>query len=115
MEWYLTVLKQYAVFSGRARRKEYWFFALFNFIISLLLTGIDSLIGTAGTLNMIYSVAVLVPSLAVSIRRLHDIGRSAWWMLLAFIPVIGWLVLLYFGLKDSEPGSNAYGPNPKGM
>jgi uncharacterized membrane protein YhaH (DUF805 family) len=119
MSWYLEVLKKYAVFSGRARRKEYWMFFLINLIISVVLIAIDSLIGTfspqarVGLLQSIYSLAVLIPSLAVTVRRLHDTGRTGWWILIGLIPVIGGIVLLIFMLLDSEPGSNEYGPNPK--
>ena len=119
MSWYLEVLQKYAVFSGRARRKEYWMFFLINLIISIVLIAIDSLIGTfrpqagVGLLQGLYSLAVLIPSLAVTVRRLHDIGRSGWWILIGLIPVIGGIVLLIFALLDSEPGANEYGPNPK--
>lgn len=111
--------KKYAVFSGRARRKEYWFFALFNIIISLALTFIDSQTGSLdeagdiGVLGTIYGLLVFIPSIAVSVRRLHDIGRSGWWLLIAFVPLIGGIVLLIFMLLDSEPGGNQYGDSPK--
>jgi len=119
MNWYLEVFKKYAVFSGRSRRKEYWYFVLFNLIACIILAIIDVLTGTysahtgMGLLGAVYGLAVLVPGIAVSVRRLHDTGRSGWWLLLAFIPVIGGLVLLIFMLQDSKPGENQYGPNPK--
>ena len=118
MNWYLEVLKKYAVFSGRARRKEYWFFALFNIIIGLALTFIDFSTGLydvefeIGLLSSLYSLAVLVPSIAVTIRRLHDTSRTGWWFLIAFVPIIGVIVLLVFMVFDSTPGDNQYGPNP---
>jgi uncharacterized membrane protein YhaH (DUF805 family) len=118
MNWYLEVLKKYAVFSGRARRKEYWFFVLFNIIIALALTFIDFSTGLydvefeIGLLSSLYSLAVLVPSIAVTIRRLHDTGRTGWWFLIAFVPIIGAIVLLVFMVFDSTPGDNQYGPNP---
>jgi uncharacterized membrane protein YhaH (DUF805 family) len=119
MSWYLEVLKKYAVFSGRARRKEYWIFILINIVISIVLIAIDYLIGTfdpqtgAGVLQGLYSLAVLIPSLAVTVRRLHDTGRTGWWILIGLIPVIGGIVLLIFMVLDSERGVNQYGPNPK--
>ena len=121
MNWYLQALKQYAVFKGRARRKEYWFFALFNLIVSVVLTVVDYMTGSldpelgVGLLSGIYSLAILIPSLAVTVRRLHDTDRTGWWVLIAFIPFIGAIVLLVFMLLDSQPGDNRYGPNPKGV
>ena len=112
MNWYLTVLKKYAVFAGRARRMEYWMFFLFNLIISIVLTCIDVFVGTA-VLGMIYSLAVLIPSLAVAVRRLHDTDRSGWWILIGLVPVIGFIVLLVFMVMDGTPGSNRFGDNPK--
>jgi uncharacterized membrane protein YhaH (DUF805 family) len=113
LHWYLKVLKQYAVFSGRARREEYWMFLLFNIIIDLVLGGIEGLAGGPGILGIIYSLAVLIPSIAVSVRRLHDTDRSGWWLLIGLIPLIGAIVLLVFMVQDSQPGENQYGPNPK--
>src|SRR5919199_91334 len=119
VNWYLEVLKKYAVFDGRARRQEYWMFILFNIIITAVLALIDSLIGTVirqagfGLLQGLYDLAVLLPSIAVTVRRLHDTGRTGWWILIGLIPVIGGIVLLIFMLLDSEPGANEYGPNPK--
>ena len=114
MEWYLAVLRKYAVFSGRARRKEFWMFVLVNFIISLGLGVISIVIKDKNNiLGMLYSLAVFLPSLAVSVRRLHDTGRSGWWLLIGFIPIIGWIALLIFYIMDSQPGENKYGPNPK--
>lgn len=119
MNWYLDALKKYAQFGGRSRRKEYWFFVLINMIIVFLLTFIDGLTGTLnaqsglGLLSGIYNLLVLIPSLAVAFRRLHDTGRSAWWLLLFLIPVIGLLVIIVFLVQDSEEGQNQYGISPK--
>ncbi len=119
MNWYFDVLKKYAVFSGRARRKEYWFFVLFNIIISIILAVIDGVTGTLdpesgmGLLGLVYTLAILIPALAVSVRRLHDTGRSGWWLLLLLIPLIGTIVILIFMVQDSKPEENQYGPNPK--
>ena len=119
MNWYLQALKKYADFSGRARRKEYWFFVLFNIIISVVLTVCDVFMGTysaaasIGILTGIYTLAVLIPGIAVTVRRLHDTGRSGWWILIILVPLIGAIVLLIFMLIDSQAGTNAYGPSPK--
>jgi uncharacterized membrane protein YhaH (DUF805 family) len=120
MNWYLEVVKKYAVFSGRAQRAELWFFVLFNFIITVVLSFVDGLMGTVsaetgvGLLSGVYSIAILLPAIAVACRRLHDTGRTGWWLLIGFIPVIGAIVLLVFYVLDSQPGDNEYGPNPKG-
>ena len=121
MNWYLEALKKYATFEGRARRKEFWFFALFNFLAILVLALIDGVFGTfseeagIGLLSGIYVLAIFIPSIAVTVRRLHDTDRSGWWILLSFLPLIGGLVLLVFEVLDSTPGANKYGPNPKGV
>jgi uncharacterized membrane protein YhaH (DUF805 family) len=114
MHWYLDVLKQYAVFDGRARRQEYWMFILIHVIIVIVLSTIEGVIGLGGMLSTIYTLAVLVPNIAVAVRRLHDTSRSGWWVLIGFIPLIGLIVLIIFFVQDSTPGSNEYGPNPKG-
>lgn len=128
IDWYLDVFRKYAVFSGRSRRNEYWSFMLINTIIALVYIGmlffgayISS--GDESVFNGIqmitnvlyygYGIASLVPGLAVTIRRLHDIGKSGWWYLIGLIPFVGSIVLIVFFCKDSEPGSNEYGPNPK--
>jgi uncharacterized membrane protein YhaH (DUF805 family) len=121
MNWYLDVLKKYAEFSGRARRKEYWMFALFNALIyiaimvfSAILGSIDNSLALIGTLLLlVYALAIFVPSLAVAVRRLHDTGRSGWWFLIAFVPFVGGIILLVFTVQDSVPGENEYGKNPK--
>jgi len=118
MNLYLEVLKKYAVFSGRARRKEFWVFFLFNFIIGYVLDLIERIADIApqsdqSILASLYMLAILLPWLAVVIRRLHDTGRSGWWMLIAFVPIIGMIVLLVSMVTDRQPGENQYGPNPK--
>ncbi len=119
MSWYLEVLKKYAVFGGRARRREYWYFVLFNLIISIVLTGIDGMTGSLsaqtglGLLSGIYSLAILIPSIAVSVRRLHDTDRSGWWLFIVLVPLVGAIILLVFAVQDSKPGANQFGENPK--
>ena len=113
MEWYIKVLEHYVDFEGRARRMEYWMFVLINLFIILGLGLLEALIGTGGVIGSLYSLAILIPSIAVSVRRLHDTGRSGWWILIGFIPVIGTLVLLIFYCLDGEPGDNEWGPDPK--
>lgn len=113
MDWYLKVLKNYVGFSGRARRKEYWMFVLFNLIVSAGLVILEFILDIKSVLTVIYSLAILLPSLAVTFRRLHDTGRSGWWILIGLIPFIGGIVLLVFDCLDSESNDNQYGPNPK--
>jgi len=115
MNWYLDVSKKYAVFKGRARRKEYWMFVLFNLIIALVLGLIERLVGGPGILTNLYSLAVLIPGLAVAVRRLHDTNRSGWWILIGLVPLVGVIILIVFLVQDSRPGDNQYGPNPKGI
>jgi len=113
MNWYLDVLKyKYALFEGRARREEFWMFTLINFIISIVVGLIAGAIGLK-FLSFVYSLIVMVPSLALGARRLHDTNRSGWWQLLNLIPIIGWIVLIIWYATDSEAGSNQYGENPK--
>jgi len=120
MHWYLDVLKKYAVFEGRARRSEYWFFTLFNFLIMLGLILIDVYMATAnpqtgiGVLSGLYSLGVLIPSISVLVRRLHDTNRSGWWFWIGLVPLIGGLILLIFMFLDGTAGDNEYGPDPKG-
>lgn len=110
MNWYFKVLKQYADFNGRARRKEYWFFVLFNAIVGVILYFVG-----VGVLSTIYSIFIFIPSLAVVVRRLHDIGKSGWMILIALIPIAGGIWLLILMLTDSQQGDNEYGPNPKAV
>lgn len=120
MNWYIDVLKKYAVFSGRARRKEYWMFILISTIITIVLSAIEvaaSLNDPAtgpGLISGLYSLAVFIPSIAVLVRRLHDTDRTGWWLLLFLLPLIGVIVLIVFLATDSSAGDNQYGPNPKG-
>ncbi len=114
MNYYIDAWKNYVNFQGRARRQAYWMFVLFNIIVAVILSIIDNVIGTGGLLGGIYSLAVLLPGIALGVRRLHDIGKSGWWLLIALVPLIGAIVLLIFAVMDSQPGENQYGPNPKG-
>jgi uncharacterized membrane protein YhaH (DUF805 family) len=129
VDWYLDAFRNYAVFTGRSRRAAYWYFVLFNVIVNFGLAIVASLLGALngseslglfGILAfivygiwIIYGLAIILPTLALSVRRLHDTDRSGWWFLLNFVPV-GNIVLLVFFLLDSTPGQNQYGPNPKG-
>jgi uncharacterized membrane protein YhaH (DUF805 family) len=119
MDWYLKVLKNYAGFSGRARRTEYWMFALVNVVVAIVLAGLsqvlkDSALGTVFmVLYVAYALAVIVPGLAVTWRRLHDTGRSGAWYFIALIPVVGPIVLLVFLATAGHVGDNPYGADPK--
>jgi uncharacterized membrane protein YhaH (DUF805 family) len=118
VNWYLKAFKEYATFSGRARRKEYWYFVLFYIIGVMLMSFLDGILGSfsteagIGLFGGIFILVHILPSIAVSVRRLHDISRTGWWYLLIIIPLIGPLVLFVFSIMDSKE-ANRYGPNPK--
>ncbi len=117
-DWYKSVLSKYAEFGGRARRSEFWYFTLVNIIILIVLEVLGATIhGSVGVVFMalaaIYALAVLVPTLAVTVRRLHDTGRSGWWYFIALVPAVGPIILLVFECSDSVPETNQWGPNPK--
>lgn len=129
MEWMLMPYRRYFEFSGRSRRKEYWMFALFNFLVCLAFMFLIMAVG--GTMEygeqpemgplasvaiiamFVWAIATIIPSLAVTFRRLHDTDHSAWWILIGFVPIIGGLVLLYFYLIEGTRGPNRFGPDPK--
>ena len=119
MNWYIAVLKKYAVFSGRARRKEYWMFFLFNFIFTCIAMILDNVFGIAieslyyGPIYILYGLAMFLPSLAVAVRRFHDTGKSGWFILISLIPLIGSIWYIVLMVRDSDPGENQYGANPK--
>jgi uncharacterized membrane protein YhaH (DUF805 family) len=121
MRWYLEALKKYAVFGGRARRMEYWMFVLFNVIFSIATFCIDMVVGAAsglggfGILFCLYSLGIFIPSISVAVRRLHDIGKSGWWLLICFVPLVGAIVLLVFYIQPGQAGANTYGPDPKAV
>jgi len=108
-----SVLTQYAGFSGRARRSEYWWFYLFITIVNIVFGCLSGVAEAAVFIGLIVSLALLLPTIAVSVRRLHDTNRSGWFMLLGLIPIVGGIILLIFFTQDSKPGPNRFGPNPK--
>jgi uncharacterized membrane protein YhaH (DUF805 family) len=112
MHWFIKVVKQYADFNGRARRSEYWFYILFYMLIIIALALLEALL-MPGVLTGLFTLGLLLPSLAVAVRRLHDTDRSGWWVLIAFLPLIGGLVLLVFMVLDGTEGENRFGPSPK--
>lgn len=119
MEWYLKALKSYVDFTGRARRKEYWMFILFHLLIIAALGFSNAFVAeTIGVqvgaiLLAIYAIGTILPTLAVTVRRLHDTNRSGWWILIRFIPLVGDIILLIFLIFEGDAGDNAYGPDPK--
>ncbi len=119
MSYYLKALKQYADFSSRATRKDFWMFVLFNILFSIAARIVDGIIGTSGIvygsglIGALYFLAIFIPGLAVTVRRLHDISKSGWWILIACIPVIGWIWIFILLVTDSNTEENQYGPNPK--
>ena len=119
MNWFITALKKYAVFSGRSQRSEYWFFVLFYLLIYIVLAIVDNVAGSfdsksgVGLFTGIFWLAMLIPYLSVTVRRLHDTDRTGWWILIALIPLIGAIVLLVFLVQDSDAEANRFGANPK--
>jgi uncharacterized membrane protein YhaH (DUF805 family) len=119
VSWYLVVLKKYAVFAGRARRSEYWNFFLFNLLVTFALAAVDAISGNfsmergIGLLGGIYTLGVFLPSVAVSVRRLHDTDRSGWWLLAGLIPIVGVILLAVFTMQEGRPSANRFGANPK--
>jgi uncharacterized membrane protein YhaH (DUF805 family) len=120
-----SVFSQYVGFSGRARRSEYWWFVVFSILVNVVTTLLDNVLGTtmgsddalynAGIIGTIAGLALLLPSLALAVRRLHDTDRTGWWLLIVLVPFLGAIVLLVFFVLDSTPGANRFGPNPKGL
>ncbi len=127
MNYYFGAFKKYAVFSGRASRSEYWYYLLFNILVSIALTFLDFVIIrnnllVVGGLNVnvniltgLYALATLIPGLALSVRRMHDIGKSGWMLLVSLIPLVGFIWLIVLMATDSNPGENKFGPNPKSV
>lgn len=111
MDYFIAAFKQFADFSGRTRRKDFWMFILFYWIFYVVLATIDVVIGTM-FLATIYGLVMFVPTLSIGARRLHDTTRSGWWQLLYLIPIIGLIIMIVFLIQDSH-NTNDYGPNPK--
>lgn len=117
-----SVFQNYANFNGRARRSEYWFFVLFTMCVSIILgiisaifSGSEAMSTILSVITGIFSLAILVPQLAVGVRRLHDVGKSGWYFLFGLIPLVGSILLLVWFCTDSQPGDNKFGPNPKNI
>lgn len=127
MEWYLNVMKEnFSNFSGRARRKEFWMWYLFYVIVLIVAVILDGVLGTGfelgygvtspyGWIYLIAALAHVIPGLAVSVRRLHDVGKSGWFMLISLVPIIGGIWLLVLACTDGDSSENAYGPSPKSV
>ena len=118
MKWFIETMKKTFNFSDRSRRKEYWMFMLIATLLMLAFTLVDAFAGLelaedVGILSTLFSLILIIPSLSVTFRRLHDTGKSGWWILISLIPIIGWIVLLVFTVQDSENGVNRFGSNPK--
>jgi len=119
MNWFLLALKKYAIFSGRSRRSEFWYFVLFYLIIYFVLALLDGFTGTfdsdsgMGLLSGLFALALIIPNLSVTVRRLHDTNRSGWWVLLCLVPLIGQIVLIVFMAKNGDVGENRFGADPK--
>ncbi len=112
MNWYLKVMREYFNVTGRARRTEYWMYFLVYIGIIIVASVLDAILNSQ-LIGALVALAHLIPSITVGVRRLHDIGRSGWWLLIALIPLIGWIIALYWAVKEGDAHDNAYGPNPK--
>ncbi|MBT2481415.1 DUF805 domain-containing protein [Streptomyces sp. ISL-94] len=115
MNYYTDVLKKYADFSGRARRQEYWMFFLCNLAVAIVVAIIDAVIGANMIIYGLYVLAIIVPCIALTVRRLHDLGKSGWWCFIVFIPLVGGIWLIVLAATEGQPGPNQYGPSPKAV
>lgn len=115
MHYYTDVLKKYVDFSGRARRQEYWMFFLFNLAALIIAAILDGVIGSSPLIYALYALATFLPNLGVTVRRLHDSGKSGWWILVALIPLVGGIWLLVLLATEGQPNPNQYGPSPKAV
>ena len=115
MEWATLPLKRYAEFSGRSRRKEYWSFFLLMLAANIVVSIVGGILGDviSGLLSIVLFLAFFIPGIAVGIRRLHDTGRSGWWLLISLVPIVGAIVLIVFLVTEGTKGPNEYGPDPK--
>lgn len=109
-----SVYSNYVNFQGRAERSEFWWFVLFYFVAVIVLSLIDGALDSGGILYGLFLLGTILPYLAVSVRRLHDTGKSGWWILLSLVPIVGVIVLIIFYVQKSEPGANKFGPSPVG-
>ncbi|HRO78692.1 MAG TPA: DUF805 domain-containing protein [Acinetobacter towneri] len=112
-DWFIKCIKNYVNFSGRARRKEYWFFRLTIFLLTMAILLVESVLGSDGIFLGLFLLATFLPDLSVSVRRLHDVGRSGWWLLMLFIPIIGAILLLIWFVTEGQKNENLYGSSPK--
>jgi uncharacterized membrane protein YhaH (DUF805 family) len=112
MNWYLKVMRNYLNINGRARRTEYWMFILVYIGIVIVASILDAMLGM-GLLGGLVTLVHLIPSITVGVRRLHDINRSGWWLLIALVPLVGWIIAIYWAAKEGDAQDNQYGPNPK--
>jgi uncharacterized membrane protein YhaH (DUF805 family) len=113
INWFMKVVTQhYFDFNGRAHRAEFWWYVLVVIIVSVILNVIDGIIHTGGILGGLWSLAMLLPNLGVAVRRLHDINRSGWWILIAFVPIVGAILLIYWYAQPGTSGANQFGPDP---
>ena len=116
MEWYFTVLRKYALFAGRARRKEFWMFVLISAVVVLVLGIVNELMGAdVPALPVYYTLAVVLPGFAVTVRRLHDTDRSGWWLLILLVPIVGAIVFLVFMATPGGEMANSFGASPKAV
>jgi len=113
MNWYVEAFRKYAQFSGRARRMEFWMFTLINLLVIVGLLVFSDKLRLASILLAIYCFGMVIPNLALTVRRLHDTGRSGWWILIGIVPLIGAIAMLIFEVLPGDVGDNAYGPDPK--
>lgn len=113
MKWYKIALSKYGVIAGRARRREFWMFHLFNFIIYLVLSIAEMKLGIVYYLSLPFMVIMIIPTLTVAIRRLHDNGKSGKWLLVSIVPIVGILTIIYFAITEGDEGENRYGADPK--
>jgi uncharacterized membrane protein YhaH (DUF805 family) len=114
MKYYLEALKKYAVFDGRASMAEYWYFVLFNILVSIAVGIVAAILqDKSDAISRLYSLVLIVPSIAIAVRRLHDIGKSGWWWFICFIPIVGWIWIIILLTTESNHGKNKYGPHPR--